>query len=205
MRQSERVELLGGPYRAPALRVGARATCLYRDCMVIITSWTDARISWPRCRPVDVARSHPTLLVDDELARAIRTESAAALRYWWGVGVKQVWRWRQCYSIGRTRTPGSARLVQAAAQLGADAMKEREWTEEEREQRRRETIASGRNANVKPGYNRGPLWSAEQLALLGAIPDEEVAAQVGRTVGAVRAKRNLLGIVIAKDRRQTRD
>jgi hypothetical protein len=68
----DRVRLLHGPYRPPRLRRGDRATCLYKDCDVVVTGRTDARNSWPRCRPVGVPRSHPSLLVDDELARAVR-------------------------------------------------------------------------------------------------------------------------------------
>ena len=47
--------------------------------MVVITSWTNARISWARCRRVE-CKSHPSLLLDGELARAVRTEAAAAVR-----------------------------------------------------------------------------------------------------------------------------
>jgi hypothetical protein len=39
---NNRVILLFGPYRPPALQVGDRATCLYKDCLVVVTSWTDA-------------------------------------------------------------------------------------------------------------------------------------------------------------------
>jgi hypothetical protein len=60
------------------LRRGDRAACLYRDCDVVVTGWTDARIPWPRCRPLDVPRSRPALLVDEELARAICKSSTAA-------------------------------------------------------------------------------------------------------------------------------
>jgi hypothetical protein len=49
--------------------------------VVVVTGRTDALIPWPRCRPLDVPRSHPSLLVNEELARAVRCEAAAALTY----------------------------------------------------------------------------------------------------------------------------
>jgi hypothetical protein len=109
----DRVRLLHGPYWAPRLRKGDQASCLFRDCEVIVTGWTDARIAWPRCRPLDVPRTHPSLLVDEELARAVRTESAAAVRYWWGVSVAVVWKWRRALGVTRTNNPG-VRLAHAA-------------------------------------------------------------------------------------------
>ena len=81
MKDGHRSKLLFGPYQVPALKRSGRATCLFRDCDVVVTGWSDARISWPRCRPRHVPRSHPSLLVDEELARAIRHESAAAIRH----------------------------------------------------------------------------------------------------------------------------
>ena len=98
----DRVKLLHGPYKAPRLRRGDRAFCLFRDCDVIVAGWTDARISCPRCRPLDVPRSHPSLLVDEELVRAIRRESAAAIRFRWGVSEGVVHRWRRALGVTRT-------------------------------------------------------------------------------------------------------
>jgi hypothetical protein len=40
------------------------------------------------------------------------------------------------------------------------------------------------------------------LKLLGKLPDDEVAARIGRTMDAVRAQRNWLGIATARDRRR---
>jgi hypothetical protein len=120
----DRVRLLHGPYQAPKLRVGDRVTCLFRDCLVVVTGWTDARISWPRCRPLDVPRSHPSLLVDEELARAARRESAAAVGFWWGVSVGIVWRWRKALGVTRTSNEGSRRLILAAARKGAAGVHE---------------------------------------------------------------------------------
>jgi hypothetical protein len=45
-------------------------------------------------------------------------------------------------------------------------------------------------------------WTPEQLALLGTLPDEEVAERTGRTPGAIRVKRSNLRIPSACDRRR---
>lgn len=70
-------KLIFGPHYPPPLRKGDRAFCFVRDCDVVITSWTDARISWPKCRSVGT-RGGYSMLVNEELARAIRNESASA-------------------------------------------------------------------------------------------------------------------------------
>src|SRR5262249_46477750 len=46
----ENCKLLFGPYEPPPLAKGERTHCLYRDALVVVTSWSDGRISWPRCR-----------------------------------------------------------------------------------------------------------------------------------------------------------
>jgi hypothetical protein len=46
-------------------------------------------------------------------------------------------------------------------------------------------------------------WTAEQPAMLGTLPDERLAACIGRTPTAVRVMRNRLGIASARDRRRT--
>jgi len=74
-------QFLHGPYQSPNLKVGARTHCLLRDSMVVITSWTDARIPWPRCRALDARGGGSGLLLDEELARVVRCESAKAIAY----------------------------------------------------------------------------------------------------------------------------
>jgi len=39
--------------------------------------------------------------------------------------------------------------------------------------------------HLKPGYH-GSRWTDEDLALLGTLPDAELAARIGLTVAAVR-------------------
>jgi hypothetical protein len=48
-------------------------------------------------------------------------------------------------------------------------------------------------AHLVLGYH-GPLWAPEDISLLGTMPDEEVARRTRRTAGAVRQKREELGI-----------
>ena len=151
----ERVKLLFGPYQAPPIKRGDRAVCLFRDCDVIITGWTNARIPWPRSRALDSPGGGSGLLVDEELARGVRHESAAAVMFWWGASKNAVQNWRGALGVGRTDNEGTARLLQAAAERGAEAVRAREWTEDEREQRRCLNAEKGLAAHLSTGYH-GP-------------------------------------------------
>src|SRR5262245_32276512 len=120
-----------GTYEPPAVKQGERVTCLYRDQDCVVTSWSDARIMWPRVQPRG-QRGGCGLWVNGTLARAIQTESAAALGSWFGVSVTVVWRWRKEFGVGgRATTPGSRRAIRSAAVRGAAAMKAKVWTDEE--------------------------------------------------------------------------
>jgi len=46
----DRRRLLFRPYIPPRVRKGGKEFCLFRDEPVVVTSWTDARLSWPRCQ-----------------------------------------------------------------------------------------------------------------------------------------------------------
>jgi hypothetical protein len=51
------------------------------------------------------------------------------------------------------------------------------------------------------GYH-GPWWTAKDIALLGKLPDDEVARRTARSAEAVRIKRQRLGIPNPADRRR---
>jgi hypothetical protein len=127
------------------------------------------------------------------VARAVRHESAAAVSHWWGASAGAVSRWRKALAVNCIDNEGSHRLIQAAAEEGAEGMKAREWTDEERERCRQLYGERGLAAHVIRDY-QGPLWTPEDIALLGHVPDERVARRTGRTLGAVRQKREELGI-----------
>jgi hypothetical protein len=57
---------------------------------------------------------------------------------------------------------------------------------------RRNAIKNNNGQYLDPAHGCG--WTAGQLALLGVHPDRRVAALTGRSEGAVRQKREELGI-----------
>jgi hypothetical protein len=80
-----------------------------------------ARIPWPRCHLAEGrARGHG-LLIDEELARAVLHESAAAVAHWWGVSKSTVQHWRTALGVGRLDAEGSRRLILRAVQKASSA------------------------------------------------------------------------------------
>jgi hypothetical protein len=170
-------DLLFAPYTPPPLHKGDHATCLFREGEVVITAWSDAPLSWPRCRRIDHLGGSG-LLVTDELVRAILSESSVALQHWFGVGVDTVWRWRKAFGVLRWGTEGSKRLHILNSHTGARKTRGRSLPPEIIEKRLATRLANGTG------------WSAEEAALLERLPDDEVAQRIGRSLDAVRAKRN---------------
>jgi hypothetical protein len=126
MTNLDHVKLLFGPYHAPPLKRGDRAFCFYRDCLVYITSWTDAPTPWPRCRRLEPRVGLPGLLIDEELARAVRHESTAAIKFWWGVGNQAIANWRRALGVGRMNNEGSRRLITTALANATEVWKRHE-------------------------------------------------------------------------------
>jgi hypothetical protein len=80
-----------------------------------------------------------------------------------------------------------------AAREGAAMQQAREWTEEERQAKRQDALRLdlGRHLRPRPG---GDEWTPEETRLLGKLPDAEVTRRTGRTVEAVRIKREKMGL-----------
>ncbi len=86
MIDTERFELLYGPYVAPRCRVGDKVLCEYRDREVTVGGITDGRIPWPYAR----ASGPPGPIVCGGLIYAIKAESEIAVAYHWGVSTTTV-------------------------------------------------------------------------------------------------------------------
>jgi hypothetical protein len=168
-----------------------------RDADVVITSWSDARISWPRCRVIG-RRGGSGLLVDEELARAVRLESSIALQYWFSICEETVWRWRQILGVPKLN-PGSARLRTALNREYGGRQRGQRLPADQVERRRQTALALGLRPPGRWGENG---WTPDQTAMLGTMPDADLARRIGRTVEAVRCQRTLRGIPSARDRRK---
>jgi hypothetical protein len=157
--------------------------------------WTAAPISWPLCRRLGRYKGGASLLVEDELARAIRNESAQALYYWWGVSTKLVWQWRKSLGVARMDSAGSRRLILAASERGLALLRGQPVPAHVRDFLRQIAIEKDFAAKLacRP--------TAEEEALLGTDSDQAVAALLGRTPDEVRLKRTRLGIPKAPDTR----
>jgi hypothetical protein len=193
VRDSERLRLLGS-YAAPRVRVGDRAVCLYRDCDVVITSVSNAPIPWPRCRFIEHSGGSG-LLVDETLRRAIETESADALEYWFGVTHNTVWKWRRAFGVGSRGTEGSRRLYRATADELARKLRGKALSPKVKRKMRRRAIDrnAARRLRAWAAANRRP-WGDPDVALLGTMPDAQVGRHVGRSRFEVASERRRRGI-----------
>ena len=191
-----------GSYTRPRVRVGDHVRCLYRETDCVVTSRTKARIPWPWVRPCGW-QGGCGLWINDTLARAIRTESALAIRYWFGVSAPTVCKWRKAFGVsGHVATAGS-KAACLRARRKALAKRKKRWTQEERmaasesARRRNQVQWLGRRWTPETGG-----WTAAEIELLGTDRDEVIARKLGRSKAAVAVKRIQLKIPVFQDRRR---
>ncbi len=144
-------------------------------------------------------------MVDEELKRAILSESAEALKYWFGVGTKAVWAWRRAFGVPQFGTPGSSRLHRAASEKGAGRTRVKRLPAEQVERRRRTAVEKSLSRFIQPcpSPNGSRPWAPEELAMLGKVPDDELARRTGRSANGLSVKRNRLRIPSCSHGRRT--
>ena len=171
-----------------------------------VGSWSDGPIPWPRRY-----RTGSIILCGD-LVRAVKLESVEAVCYHWGVCRNVVQKWRHAVQVPECN-PGTRQLrrqVRVTADSPARkraafrashpaAILHREKLPHERAHplARPSTSELVRERMARTGRHINPnlrLWSDKEDKLLGTARDEEIARRINRTVTAVRARRNFLGI-----------
>ena len=103
MDDESRFALLGGPYCPPQVQVGQEIECALNGRVVVI-GWSSGRIPWPQCR---ITRT--TLVLCGDLERAVRRESSQAIRFWWGISLDVITKWRKLLGVAPTNE-GTAQL-----------------------------------------------------------------------------------------------
>jgi hypothetical protein len=103
----DRVRLLFPPYTPPAVNIG---DTLYDKITgkTKVGGWSNGRISWPRRKKTG---AHSLILCGD-LVRAVKSESALAIEYWFGVGATTVAKWRKALGVDRQNNAGTVKLYQ---------------------------------------------------------------------------------------------
>jgi hypothetical protein len=122
-----------------------------------------------------------------------------AIMYWFGVSSTTVWNWRKALGVAMWEPEGSRRLHQQTSEAGAAKHRGKRLPPDQVERRRRTALELGLRP---PGRTNGRPWTRRELAMLGSMPDEQIAARIDRTATAVRVKRTALGIATAEDRRR---
>jgi hypothetical protein len=107
--------LVGRPYHLPHVLVGDRLhdELLGADTDVAALAKLPIGV-WPMRRRHIGGLLVPILAAD--LARAVRTESAQAVAYWWSVSRETVGRWRRALHVARMTEGTRARWSQLAPQ-----------------------------------------------------------------------------------------
>ena len=149
MTETDRFQLLYGPYATPLFDYGDVVVDEVRDCDVTIVDISNARIPWPiGQREGSSARQ---LVIYGQLAEAVRKESNQAVCHWWGVTPQTVTKWRKAIGVGRM-TEGSSKLASVNAHEPAVADGLKKAQAKAQDPTRRTKIANSRRGKKRPQH-----------------------------------------------------
>ena len=104
--------LVGAPYLPPPWEPGSSLVDAIRGRLTV-GGLSDAPIPWPWCTE-RAGGSGRSLILCDDLVRAVRTETTLAIAHHWGVGRRVVTRWRSALGVGRMTEGTQARYRELA-------------------------------------------------------------------------------------------
>ena len=174
---------VNGPYFAPPVKIGDEVECAHYG-LVRVVGWSEGPLPWPQCH-IQGPRS---LILFEDLARAVAVESCRAVALAWGVSRFSVHKWRKSLGVERANAGTSARwrgniksvISPAQNQAGLERAHAR-TTRVKAEATRRARGTTGKR-----------IWTEEQIAWMGQLTDAEIASRAGcdqRTVEKERHRR----------------
>lgn len=98
------LRFVAGPYLPPEVGVGQTVECA-RYGAVRIVGWSQGPLPWPQCH----IKGPRSLILFEDLARAVRIESAVAVAIAWGVSGYSVNKWRKSLGVERANAGAVAR------------------------------------------------------------------------------------------------
>jgi hypothetical protein len=227
MHDLERFKLLHGPYVAPRCQVGSRLFCEVRG-QVIVCGISAGRIPWPigkrgRARSLVVCGDLAKALQRESniaICYWFGITGQTVTKWRKALDVPQVNEGtRRLYvdytperlpedvrrrAIANANTP-EANAKKSASMRGKPKpphvlealLRANIGKKHTPEQRARRAEALRLRGGLPPG---GRVWEPEEVAMLGLVPDEEIAQRTGRSLGAVMCKRQKLRIKKANRR-----
>lgn len=152
--------LLAGPYTPPVPTRGQLYDAL-RHRWKSVTAWQQTTFGpWP-----SMGREQARPIVDEELLRAVETESATAVAHHWRVNVSTVIRWRgMAMADPRNDSPGTTRL-------------------------HREIVGRPTNRKRMRAESLSRAYTPDEDAVILSKTDDDAAAELGRSRKAIAIRR----------------
>lgn len=101
--------LLGAPYTSPLVIPGDWLVDELEGA-VEVGGFTDGLFRWPTRK----RSGRPSPILCGDLLRAVRTECAESVQFWWGFSPSLVGRWRRALGVTRRNNPGDQAVARAA-------------------------------------------------------------------------------------------
>ncbi|MBV9469610.1 MAG: helix-turn-helix transcriptional regulator [Abitibacteriaceae bacterium] len=187
MKDEERYKLLFGPYKSPKVQIGDQMVDEIRG-PVVVGTWSKGKIPWPCIRTA----GRSAFVLTGDLVEAVKNESSLAIQYWWGVSPSTVHRWR--------KTLGTDQYNEGTLRLHREWKPEKISAADARRGQRKGASPESRAKMTAKIRARGfyqhsqRVWTKEEEAILGTMPDPAAAEKLGRTLKAVGMWRRRMGI-----------
>ena len=186
-RRDGRFHLRHGPYHSPRARIGSRLFCENLGSVRVV-KFSDGLIPWPKGHVVG-ERGGTAFVLRGDLVRAVRLEAAEAVARAWGVHPTTVSRWRRILG-GDQYNPGTHDLFLAYQGKGLTAEATARGRASQTPKKQIEWAAVRR----EEGRTRKRLWTPKEDALLGTMPDPDLARRIGCSDRTVKLRRLEVGI-----------